>query len=370
MIAKICPQCNLENDVESLGCECGYCFVDDVIAAQTADSLQVLRVRRKNIFKKGLSILAVLGLLVVGITYLSGLLRASNGAAFGDEPLPPQKTEPESANTTGSEEPSLPSDDKPYRVVKVSTGDAIDIVDANGQEHRITLFGIKAPKLNEQFAAESRQNLSNLVLGRIVMIKTKKAATDGTVSAEVLSGNRNVGLAQIEAGLVTVISDDLVDQTEFARREYLGAELGAKSSRFGIWSGSKGISVTTADSEYASTTVPEAYSVYSRPEGITPVGGQPGGPLKQAFPDRTNAREPVQEPKRVADVPVSTSPPLAPPKVTLPEPKVVEQPRPPVIQSSNQTDSSAIKYIRGPRGGCYFLSASGSKKYVDRSICN
>ncbi len=27
-------------------------------------------------------------------------------------------------------------------------------------------------------------------------------------------------------------------------------------------------------------------------------------------------------------------------------------------------------YIRGPRGGCYYISASGRKVYVDRSLCN
>ena len=27
-------------------------------------------------------------------------------------------------------------------------------------------------------------------------------------------------------------------------------------------------------------------------------------------------------------------------------------------------------YTRGPRGGCYYISASGRKVYVDRSLCN
>jgi hypothetical protein len=27
-------------------------------------------------------------------------------------------------------------------------------------------------------------------------------------------------------------------------------------------------------------------------------------------------------------------------------------------------------YVRGPRGGCYYISGSGRKVYVDRSMCN
>lgn len=35
------------------------------------------------------------------------------------------------------------------------------------------------------------------------------------------------------------------------------------------------------------------------------------------------------------------------------------------------TRSTADKvYIRGPRGGCYYISGSGRKVYVDRGMCN
>lgn len=29
----------------------------------------------------------------------------------------------------------------------------------------------------------------------------------------------------------------------------------------------------------------------------------------------------------------------------------------------------AAQYIRGPRGGCYIITRSGNKRYVDRSLC-
>jgi SH3-like domain-containing protein len=33
-------------------------------------------------------------------------------------------------------------------------------------------------------------------------------------------------------------------------------------------------------------------------------------------------------------------------------------------------EDSSPGYIRGPRGGCYYISGSGRKVYVDRSMCN
>jgi uncharacterized protein YraI len=38
--------------------------------------------------------------------------------------------------------------------------------------------------------------------------------------------------------------------------------------------------------------------------------------------------------------------------------------------SSRRSSAAARGYHRGPRGGCYTYSASGRKRYVDRSLCN
>jgi hypothetical protein len=32
--------------------------------------------------------------------------------------------------------------------------------------------------------------------------------------------------------------------------------------------------------------------------------------------------------------------------------------------------SSGRQYIRGPRGGCYYINSNGNKTYVDRSLCD
>jgi ketosteroid isomerase-like protein len=37
--------------------------------------------------------------------------------------------------------------------------------------------------------------------------------------------------------------------------------------------------------------------------------------------------------------------------------------------ASSNSDSSDRKYIKGPRGGCYYMNASGAKVYVDKKYC-
>ncbi len=39
------------------------------------------------------------------------------------------------------------------------------------------------------------------------------------------------------------------------------------------------------------------------------------------------------------------------------------------VQSAPQA-AEASGYIRGPRGGCYYINSRGNKTYVNRSLCN
>ncbi len=40
------------------------------------------------------------------------------------------------------------------------------------------------------------------------------------------------------------------------------------------------------------------------------------------------------------------------------------------VKKNSTTAQSHRRYIRGPRGGCYYINKNGNKTYVDRSLCN
>jgi hypothetical protein len=42
----------------------------------------------------------------------------------------------------------------------------------------------------------------------------------------------------------------------------------------------------------------------------------------------------------------------------------------PVKKKRSRIPASSRYYIRGPRGGCYYINDNGNKVYVDRSLCN
>ena len=47
---------------------------------------------------------------------------------------------------------------------------------------------------------------------------------------------------------------------------------------------------------------------------------------------------------------------------------VVEQPAP--VKHKYSRRRASREYIRGPRGGCYYINGNGNKTYVDRSMCD
>ena len=71
---------------------------------------------------------------------------------------------------------------------------------------------------------------------------------------------------------------------------------------------------------------------------------------------------------------VTASPPApsAPPRLSEQgiTPDYTPKPPPPSGGYTPRSSSANSHYIRGPRGGCYYISSSGRKVYVDRSMCN
>ncbi len=58
--------------------------------------------------------------------------------------------------------------------------------------------------------------------------------------------------------------------------------------------------------------------------------------------------------------------PVAPSKAVLTSSSTAAKP----ATISTSTGPSDRKYIRGSRGGCYYLNASGNKTYVNKELCN
>lgn len=121
------------------------------------------------------------------------------------------------------------------KVVGVADGDTITVLGADNRQTRIRLQGIDAPESRQAFGQASKQNLSDLIFGRQVVVEYEKTDRYGRTLGKVLTGGHDVNLEQVKAGLAWHYKYYQDEQSPNDRRLYADAETEARSARRGLW---------------------------------------------------------------------------------------------------------------------------------------
>ena len=116
------------------------------------------------------------------------------------------------------------------RVVGITDGDTITVLDELNQQHTIRLAEIDAPERGQPWGDRSRQELSALVFGKSVSVQQTDTDRYGRVVARVFSDGRDVNRAMVEEGGAWAYREYLTDDTLIA------TETRARQSRAGLWS--------------------------------------------------------------------------------------------------------------------------------------
>jgi endonuclease YncB( thermonuclease family) len=131
------------------------------------------------------------------------------------------------------------------KVVAVTDGDTIKVLDANRVQHKVRLAGIDAPEKRQPFGNSSRKNLASLVAGKAVRIETTKKDRYGRVLGKVWVQPRdcpgcgktlNANHAQILSGMAWRYLDYVKDLSPEDRGRYQSAEAEARQRKRGLWS--------------------------------------------------------------------------------------------------------------------------------------
>ena len=130
------------------------------------------------------------------------------------------------------------------RVVGVSDGDTITVLDADHVQHRIRLAGIDAPEKAQLFGQRAKQALSDLAYGKEALLECAKTDRYGRSVCKVMvaptsapNGPKTLdaGLAMITVGLAWWYRAYAREQTPTERGQYEFAEFEAKAKRVGLW---------------------------------------------------------------------------------------------------------------------------------------
>lgn len=126
------------------------------------------------------------------------------------------------------------------RVVGVTDGDTITVLDSTNDQHKVRLAGIDAPEKVQPFGARSKAHLSSLVYGKTVIVEFVKFDKYQRMVGKVFAPDgSDVCLGQLRAGLAWWYRKYSREQTADDRQAYEAAETEARAAGRGLWSDSE-----------------------------------------------------------------------------------------------------------------------------------
>ena len=121
------------------------------------------------------------------------------------------------------------------KVVKITDGDTLVVLDAGNTQHKIRLSGIDAPETNQPFGKRSKEALSALVAGQRVEVDWHKRDRYDRIVGKVIAQGRDVNLAQVRTGMAWWYRKYANEQTLVDQGLYAAAEANARVSGVGLW---------------------------------------------------------------------------------------------------------------------------------------
>ena len=127
------------------------------------------------------------------------------------------------------------------KVIKVSDGDTITVLDSNNQKYKIRLQGIDAPETQQAFGETSRQSLANLVYDKEVIVLWDKKDKYARILGKVIVDGRDANYEQLKKGLAWYYKQYENDLSDEDKERYAEAEAWARNYTEGLWTDSKSI---------------------------------------------------------------------------------------------------------------------------------
>lgn len=116
------------------------------------------------------------------------------------------------------------------KIVKVSDGDTVILLDKENNQHKIRLHGIDAPEKGQDYGNRSKQYLSSLIAGKQVNVDVKGKDMYKRLLGVVYLGEKNINAEMIQAGYAW--------RYKYSKdKYYIKLQNEAQVSKRGLWQG-------------------------------------------------------------------------------------------------------------------------------------
>lgn len=122
------------------------------------------------------------------------------------------------------------------RVIHITDGDTLKVLDDDRVQHTIRLAGIDTPERKQAFGAKATRHLSDMVKGKTVTVEYKKRDRHQRIVGKITLNETDICLEQIKAGLAWHYKKYEREQPEADRITYAAEEVAARERKIGLWS--------------------------------------------------------------------------------------------------------------------------------------
>lgn len=121
------------------------------------------------------------------------------------------------------------------KVVGVTDGDTITVLDHENTQYQVRLGGIDAPEKRQAFGTKSKQSLAELVFDRQVSVEWRKKEQYKRLIGTIILDGQDINLLQVERGMAWHYKAYAREQPKAEREGYVAAEVLARLERRGLW---------------------------------------------------------------------------------------------------------------------------------------
>ena len=121
------------------------------------------------------------------------------------------------------------------RVVGVSDGDTVTVLDASNKQHKIRLSGIDAPEKAQAYGQKSKESLSEMVFGKTVDVEWTKRDRYGRTVGKIMLNGVDICLEQVKRGMAWHYKQYQQEQPAPDIVAYAESEILARNNRMGLW---------------------------------------------------------------------------------------------------------------------------------------
>ncbi len=121
------------------------------------------------------------------------------------------------------------------RVVGITDGDTITLLDASNMQWKIRLLGIDAPESKQEFGRKSKEALSSVVFNRQVSVEYNKKDRYGRTVGKIIVDGIDANLEQVKFGMAWHFKKYQKEQSLEDRAIYTQAESQARKDKRGLW---------------------------------------------------------------------------------------------------------------------------------------